>query len=154
MRWWQNALPAFRQFVRTRLPSWEGTSQTAGLTTRDIGDRGEKAAERYLRRNGYTIIERNWWAPHRRGEIDIVATIDGVIVAVEVKSYPRGSLTPGEAFPPRKRRKLVSLIEQYARQGKHFNCTLRVDLVAVEWAEDGKVAHIDHIESAATAADA
>jgi len=53
---------------------------------RRAGDRGEREAERFYRRSGYTVLARNW--RHGRDEIDLVlATPDGAMpVFVEVKT--------------------------------------------------------------------
>jgi len=49
------------------------------------GQEGEERASRYLRRRGYKIVDRNVRAG--RGELDIVAQKDDLLVFVEVKSY-------------------------------------------------------------------
>ncbi len=131
------------------MPGWEGTSETASPSTREIGDRGERVGRWYLEKRGYRILETNWWAPGRRGELDIVVFRDNTLIAVEVKSYPAGELSPAEALPSAKRRKLVRLLQQYAKHKGHLDCNLRVDLLLVEWAEKGKVGNIKHLESAA-----
>jgi len=102
------------------------------------------------RLRGYRILERNWWAPARAGEIDIVALKGRVLVAAEVKSFPTGALTASEALSHAKRRKLVSLIKQYARSHGYVDHSLRVDLLTVEWGDDGKPGRIEHLQSVAT----
>ena len=59
-----------------------------------FGDRGERAAEKYLKRQGYRIISRNYSTPW--GEIDIVALDGTTIVFVEVKT--RQSIAAGHPF--------------------------------------------------------
>lgn len=70
-----------------------------------LGTAGESLAVDYLRREGFTIIERNWRCP--TGEIDIVAREDGVTVFVEVKT--RSSLAAGHPFEALSRAKLARL---------------------------------------------
>ena len=118
--------------------------------TRGTGSRAEDAAGWYLDRRGYRILERNWWAPARAGEIDIVALKGRTLIAAEVKSFPAGALTASEALPHGKRRKLVSLIKQYARSHGYLDHSLRVDLLTVEWDADGKPGRIEHLQSVAT----
>ncbi len=69
----------------------------AGMTSREIGEFGEKYAVHYLRRRGYTVKERNYRAGHH--EIDIIATSWRYIAFVEVKAR---TYAPGEenALPP------------------------------------------------------
>ena len=51
------------------------------MTTKEIGDFGEKAAEDYLVEMDYLILERNYRL--KFGEIDIIAAKDGGLVFVE-----------------------------------------------------------------------
>ena len=55
------------------------------MTTKEIGDFGEKAAEDYLVEMDYLILERNYRL--KFGEIDIIAAKDGGLVFVEVKYF-------------------------------------------------------------------
>jgi putative endonuclease len=57
-----------------------------------LGLRGEKLAARFLRRQGYKVIYRNFRAP-RGGEVDIVCRHGDTLVFVEVKT--RSSLEYG-----------------------------------------------------------
>jgi putative endonuclease len=52
-----------------------------------LGRRGERLAEKYLRRNGYKILYRNFRAPHG-GEIDLVCRdlAEKTLVFTEVKT--------------------------------------------------------------------
>ncbi len=50
----------------------------------DLGHEGEEAACRYLMRQGYTLLERNWRTAHL--EVDIIAEWYGEVVFVEVKT--------------------------------------------------------------------
>ncbi len=50
---------------------------------RKIGTHGEELAEAWLTQRGYEIVEKNHYTP--RGEIDIVAYLDGIYYFVEVK---------------------------------------------------------------------
>jgi putative endonuclease len=150
---WHTLAASVRRFFRERRPGWEGTDGADPPSTREIGQRGEKVARWYLEKHGYQILETNWWAAGRWGELDIVAWHDNTLIGVEVKSYPAGEMTPAEALRPRKRSRLARLIKQYAKLKRRFDCSLRVDLVVIEWAERGKVGTIRHIESVATGDD-
>lgn len=118
--------------------------------TRGVGSRAEEAAGWYLDRHGYRVLERNWWAPGRSGEIDIVALKGRTLIAAEVKSFPEGRLSPSEALPLAKRRRLVSLVKQYARTHGYAACGLRVDLVTVQWMPDGRPGRVEHLQGVAT----
>jgi len=53
------------------------------MDNRLLGSWGEDQAAKYLRRKGYTIVERNFSC--RYGELDIIAKKRGIIAFVEVK---------------------------------------------------------------------
>ena len=55
-----------------------------GKNTREIGAKGEKAAAKFLKKNGYRIVKKNFYSAH--GEIDIIAENKEYLVFVEVKS--------------------------------------------------------------------
>ena len=55
------------------------------FTTKQKGDIGEKFTERYLKKNGYKILERNRHFS-RYCEIDIIAQDKDTLVFVEVKT--------------------------------------------------------------------
>lgn len=51
---------------------------------REIGDFGEEITSKYLEKNGYRILDRNYSKPF--GEIDIIAIKGDMISFVEVKT--------------------------------------------------------------------
>ena len=77
---------------------------------RKIGNLGEQAAIKYLRKNGYRIIRKNYTAVG--AEIDIIAQKDGVTSFVEVKARNIKNLgtyepRPASAVTPEKQRKII-----------------------------------------------
>ena len=79
-----------------------------------IGKIGEDACARYLKRRGYSIVERNWRFG-RAGELDIIAVKKDIIHFVEVKSRRATNSTFSgiESVDFRKRQKIIWLAEQY-----------------------------------------
>jgi putative endonuclease len=72
-----------------------------------LGAHGEKLACRFLRRQGYKILYRNFRARHG-GEVDIVCRDDDTLVFVEVKTRKRDdAVRPSESVNAAKR-KLIS----------------------------------------------
>ncbi|NYB75533.1 YraN family protein [Sedimentibacter hydroxybenzoicus DSM 7310] len=72
----------------------------------------EKIAERYLLKNQYTIIERNFIS--KFGEIDIIAKKDGRLHFIEVKGRKNLSFGyPREAVTWAKQKKLISAAKYY-----------------------------------------
>lgn len=78
---------------------------------RKIGDWGESQACSFLVRQGYKIIERNYWT--REGELDIVAQLGEKISFIEVKTRTSGEDSAERAFDHSKRIKMFKAIEQY-----------------------------------------
>lgn len=79
---------------------------------RSIGSEHEQIAAEFLRKNGYNIIERNYYC--RSGEIDIIAKEQKYLVFVEVKY--RSSLQngyPEEAVHFRKQRSIIRAARFY-----------------------------------------
>ena len=75
------------------------------LSTRALGDYGERLACRYLLAEGLTIIDRNWRCA--RGEIDVVAVDGRELVVCEVKTRTSEAFgAPFEAVTWRKQRRL------------------------------------------------
>ena len=116
-----------------------------------LGARGEAAARAYLQRRGYAIHAANYRC--RWGEIDIVASQDGVLVFVEVRTRRGESFgSPQESVTPRKRERLV-LTAQHYLQEHDVDGHWRIDLVAIEADGRGAVRRIQQVENAVTVDD-
>ncbi|KRO46955.1 MAG: YraN family protein [Ilumatobacteraceae bacterium] len=60
---------------------------------------------RWYEQHGYVIVARNWRS--KRGELDVVARKDGVLVVCEVKARASNAFgTPAEAVTPAKQLKV------------------------------------------------
>jgi putative endonuclease len=117
-------------------------------TRRAFGDLGERLAAHHLEAKGYRIIERNYRRPE--GEIDIIARQNGTIAFVEVKS--RRGASHGlarEAITAAKAARLVQLAEIYAGDNAP-EAALRIDLIAIDFAPDGRILSLSHYENAIT----
>lgn len=110
---------------------------------RRLGFFGERKAARYLKKNGYKILERNYRCP--AGEIDIIAEKDEVIAFVEVKTRTSDAFgLPNEAVNARRRKRYVNAVNCYFA-GREIDVTVRFDIIEVT--PDG----VNHIENAFTA---
>lgn len=115
-------------------------------TRKKLGNRGEKIAAKFLRKQGYQIIEKNYRS--RLGEIDIVAEEDESIVFVEVKTRCSTDFgLPEEALSYDKRRRLSKLALGYLahRRIKDTNC--RFDVVSILM-DNNRANHIKLIKNA------
>lgn len=127
------------------LSRWFGTTT---LGTRLFGDRGERAAARYLKRQGMRIIARQHRS--RLGEIDLIALDAGRVVFVEVKSRKSNVAgRPEEAVNAAKQRKLTRLALEYLkRRGWLGTKSARFDVVAVTWPTSEPQPEIVHYRNA------
>lgn len=109
-----------------------------------LGKAGEDAAVTYLERNGYTIRDRNWRKNHL--ELDIVATKDGELIVVEVKTRSNTDfIEPQDAVNWQKVRRIVVAADAYI---KHYSidAPVRFDIVTAI-GEKGNF-EIEHIKEA------
>lgn len=104
---------------------------------RVLGSDGEKAAEEFLRRRRYTIVERNYRC--RAGEVDLVALDGDTIVFVEVKTRRgEGFGSPLDAVDRRKQRQVYRAAQQFLVEHRLDDRAARFDVVGVWW-EGGRV---------------
>jgi hypothetical protein len=61
------------------------------------GRRGEEDAYFHLRKLGYVMVARNFRAPNRRGEIDLIGWHQDILCFVEVKTRTTRDVKPAEA---------------------------------------------------------
>ena len=110
-----------------------------------VGARGEKLASEFLQRRGYEILERNF--KYDRGEIDLIAKKDDLIVFCEVKT--RRSKTYGggeEAVDSRKQGQIRKVAEGFISSREPGDFDYRFDVIVVE--QSGKTTKIRLIENA------
>jgi putative endonuclease len=114
---------------------------------RSLGQRGERAAARYLRRQGYKIVGRG--ERDHFGELDLVAVEGRTIVFVEVKtrtSHEAGH--PAEAVGPEKQKRLTRLALAYLKRHDLLENAARFDVLAITWPDGAKRPTIEHIKNA------
>lgn len=117
---------------------------------RTLGQRGEAAAARYLRRLGYVIVASGQRL--RGGEIDLVAVDGRTIVFVEVKTRTSDQAGhPAEAVDAAKQRRLTRLALAYLRRHDLLDCPVRFDVVAVTWPDTQRAPRIEHFKAAFSA---
>ncbi|GGG80943.1 YraN family protein [Paenibacillus radicis (ex Gao et al. 2016)] len=112
------------------------------------GEIGEAAAFRYLSETGFAVIERNWRC--RIGELDLIASRDGLLIIVEVRTRRAGGRfgTAAESVDRRKQQKLAVLAQFYMRQHIITDQSVRFDVIAVTLGRDNAVLELKHIEAA------
>jgi putative endonuclease len=114
---------------------------------RPLGQRGESAAARYLRRHGYRILARGnrLWP----GELDLVALDHQTIVFVEVKTrQSQDAGHPSEAVDAAKQRRLTRLAVTFLKRHGLLEHSARFDVVAVTWPAGQRRPTIEHFRNA------
>ena len=109
---------------------------------RRVGDLGEDIAARFLVKQGFSIVERNFWKPF--GEIDIIAKSGSVLHFVEVKTVSRiTSLRDG--YRPEDNIHAAKL----KRIGRTLQAYLFEQKMDPEWVFDVITVELDHEEKTA-----
>jgi len=117
---------------------------------RALGELGERLAADHLSAKGYRIRERNFRTA--AGEIDIVAEAGGVLAFVEVKCRRGSSMgTAAESLSLAKQRRMVEMAEAYGQAREDLPEQWRIDLIAIDFERNGRLASLVHYENAVTA---
>jgi len=97
---------------------------------KSLGDFGEKLAFKYLEKQGFKVLEKNFRC--RFGEIDIIAKEKNVFSFIEVKTITKGSTeSPVDTITPTKIKHIQRCAELYlANVKEEYDC--RFDVVAIE----------------------
>lgn len=112
---------------------------------RTLGQQGEDAAARYLRRKGYRILERNVRAG--RYEIDIIARYRDELIFVEVRSRSaEDAIAPEDTIGPVKQEHVRRAVEHYLARLNGPPVYARIDIVAVILPPGGspKITHYEN----------
>lgn len=110
----------------------EGRIPLEEMSSRQIGEKGEEIAAKYLIKRGYKIIQTNWTC--QIGEVDIVAQDSDNVVLVEVKTRrilnKDDSIMPELAVNRAKQEKYRTLALMYAALHPALT-SIRFDVVAI-----------------------
>lgn len=113
--------------LRRRIRKPEGPANDG---RRHTGESGESIAVKFLKKNGYEIIEQNYRC--KLGEIDIVARDGRVLAFIEVKARRTGDFGgPKWAVTPRKQRKISMVALKYLKETEQMEKRARFDVVAI-----------------------
>jgi putative endonuclease len=111
-----------------------------------LGPQGERAAAKFLRKQGYHVIAQHWHSA--QGELDLVAVDGRTIVFVEVKtrqSHDAGH--PAESITLDKQRRVTRAAQSFLRHhrlDKKQDRQYRFDVVAVTWPQGKGQPTIEH----------
>jgi len=124
------------------------------MNSKQLGNLGEKIAEKYLRKKGYKILARNferkWASGPGGGEIDIVTKRKKNIIFFEVKTIlERQGFLPEDQVDWKKKRQLIKMAQIYLGEFKiPFESPWQIDILAIEITPDFKKAKVRHFKNA------
>ncbi len=109
-----------------------------------IGNEGEVLAATYLEANGFEIIERNWRT--KSGEIDIIAYKNDILVFVEVKTLPNGTLDMIQReLNYQKRQRIIKTSKRFLLNHRQYsNSYVRYDVIVIDMPGLESVYHIEN----------
>ena len=134
---------AILNWAKTKIENaWQGWT-----TPLPLGLRGERAAEKFLKRLGYKIVARQERSPG--GEKDLVAVDGRTVVFCEVKtraSHAAGP--PASAVDEDKQRRMTRWALGYLRRHGLLEFSSRFDVIAITWPDGVKRPAIEHFRNA------
>jgi putative endonuclease len=117
----------------------------AGNQKQLLGQEGERLAERYLKKKGYRLVERNYRCP--AGELDLIALDRHVIVFVEVKTRTDDRFGgPLDSVHWRKQQRMIRAAQFFLGQKSLHQREARFDVVGVSFVDQKPV--VEHIQNA------
>ena len=100
-----------------------------------MGRRGERVAVKFLTKEGYKILEKNFKT--HIGEIDIIAEDEQTLCFIEVKTRSSDNFgAPSEAVTLKKQEKYYKVASEYLVRKGRMDSVCRFDVVEIE---DGKI---------------
>ena len=115
------------------------------MTHNELGDWGEEFATLYLIKEGYTILDRNWY--FNKAELDIVCEKEkGTLVVVEVKTRNSDFFGDPQTFvSPGKIKNIIKAANEYVIS-KDLDVEVRFDIIGV--LKNNKQQDLTHFEDA------
>ena len=114
------------------------------MNTRSKGTQGEDFAVSYLKKNGYTILARNFY--FQKAEIDIITKKEDMLVVVEVKWRKTDAHGAPYEFVTPKKRKLMARAAAFYIQKFNWQGETRFDIISLVGYAPNHT--LEHIESA------
>ena len=107
----------------------------------ELGKHGEELAVEYLQKNGYEILETNWF--FQKAEIDIIAKKENTLAVVEVKTRSTVDFgLPQDFVKPKKIQLLVKAVNSYVTEND-LDIEVRFDIIAIS--KQGQDFVIEHL---------
>jgi putative endonuclease len=100
------------------------------MDKKELGKKGEELALRFLKKNGYRIIGRNYVC--KMGEMDIIAREKDTLAFIEVKTRTSNTFGPPQlAVNSSKQRQLSKVALNFLKEKHLEDVKARFDVVAI-----------------------
>ena len=95
------------------------------------GKKGEEKIVGFLKKRGWTILERNF--RYKKKEVDIIASKCGIIIFVEVKTRNSDQFGHGfEAVDDHKKQHIMIVARYYIDKNKLQDINIRFDVASID----------------------
>ena len=110
---------------------------------KNLGNRGEALAAKYLRQRGYRVIAHNYRLGHL--EIDLIATRQKKLIFIEVKTRVKSAVGQADNMLSRKQTKnLKRALTAYCIKNRVSLDAAALDLIVIEVDRQNKRATLKH----------
>ena len=106
-----------------------------------LGAVGEEVTVRYLEKNGFTILAKNYRI--RGGEVDIIATKQELLVFVEVKTRREKTHYLSEVVTLAKQKKIIFAAHYFIAKTNPIDKAYRFDIALIQ-GTDLKISYIEN----------
>ena len=114
---------------------------------KSIGFYGEDLSAKFLEKEGYSILEKNFNCSS--GEIDIIAIKDEIISFIEVKSRFSNSFgNPKESVTRSKQGRIINVAKYYLHIKKLYNYYIRFDVIEINFHIDSSKYELNFLKDA------
>lgn len=114
---------------------------------KSIGFYGEDLSAKFLEKEGYSILEKNFNCSS--GEIDIIAIKDEIISFIEVKSRFSNSFgNPKESVTCSKQGRIINVAKYYLHKKKLYNYYIRFDVIEINFHIDSSKYELNFLKDA------
>ncbi|EHF02643.1 hypothetical protein HMPREF1008_00288 [Olsenella sp. oral taxon 809 str. F0356] len=116
---------------------------------KNLNEKAIAAAERFLDRRGYEILDTNWEAPDGFGTVDIIAADEDTIVFVDVEATRGTDGFPAEENARGKREALAA--KWLAENPERSDTAIRFDAISMMVVSEDRALLRHHINQLSTA---
>lgn len=114
------------------------------MTTKELGDFGERIALQFLKEKAYTVSTINY--RHQRNEVDIICESEDEVIFLEVKTRQTAQIgPPWKAVTRLKQKQIIKCANHYLIT-KGISKDARFDIISI--VHNTKGTFIEHIEHA------